>query len=79
MLSRAELEKFMSVLGFNIWQVERDYLQHLFLMLLSRHAGNELVFKGGTSLQKVYGLNRFSIDIDFTQNSDLDIELTFDR
>lgn len=79
MLSRSELEKFMSVLGFNIWQVERDYLQHLFLMLLSRHAGNELVFKGGTSLQKVHGLNRFSIDIDFTQNSDLDIELTFDK
>lgn len=79
MLSKTELERFMTTLSFNIWQVERDYLQHLFLMLLGRHIGNELVFKGGTSLQKVYGLNRFSIDVDFTKNSDLDIELTFGK
>ena len=28
------------------------------------------VFKGGTALQKVYGLNRFSIDLDFTAKED---------
>ena len=79
MLSKSDLERFKSTLGLNIWQVERDYLQHLILMFSSRHTGNELIFKGGTALQKVYGLNRFSIDLDFTKNNTLDIESTFDK
>lgn len=75
MLSREELEKFKSLLGFNTWQIERDYLQHLFLLFLSRKISNELVFKGGTALQKTFGLNRFSIDLDFTQNKELPKDL----
>ncbi|MBI4980536.1 nucleotidyl transferase AbiEii/AbiGii toxin family protein [Candidatus Woesearchaeota archaeon] len=70
MLSREELEKLKSSLGFNIWQIERDYLQHLFLLFFSRRISDELIFKGGTALQKAYGLNRFSIDLDFTKNKD---------
>lgn len=66
MLTKTELKKFVSTLGFNIWQIEKDYLQHLFLLFLSRHTKDQLIFKGGTALQKVYGLNRFSIDLDFT-------------
>lgn len=66
MLNKKELEKFKSVLGFNLGQVEKDYLQHLFLLFFSRSVKDEIVFKGGTALQKVYALNRFSEDLDFT-------------
>lgn len=71
MLTRTELEKFTSLLGFTIWQVERDYMQHLLLLFLSKRIGRGLVFKGGTALQKAFGLNRFSIDLDFTQEGNI--------
>src|SRR3989344_7708115 len=71
MISKEELERYALRLGFNLWQAERDYLQHLLLSSLSRRTADELVFKGGTALQKVFGLNRFSIDLDFTQNKPL--------
>ena len=67
MITKNELKEYCVLTGFNLWQTERDYLQHLFLIFLSKHSSNELLFKGGTALQKVYGLNRFSIDLDFTQ------------
>lgn len=50
----------------NVYQAEKDYLQHLVLSRLYANAGELLVFKGGTALQKIYGLNRFSEDLDFT-------------
>ncbi len=75
MLSRNELEKYKGMLGFNIWQAERDYLQHLLLLFLSKRTAGELIFKGGTALQKAFGLNRFSIDLDFTQSGDVPPEL----
>jgi len=59
MLTRKELESFRNVLGFNLGQAEKDYLQHLLLFLMSKNARSELVFKGGTCLQKAYGLGRF--------------------
>lgn len=71
MLAKADLEQFTAVLGFTIWQVERDYLQHLLLLFLSKRLGKGLIFKGGTALQKAFGLNRFSIDLDFTQEDEL--------
>ncbi len=74
MLNKEELIKLKPSLGFNLGQAEKDYLQHLFLLFLSRHLKNELVFKGGTALQKAYGLNRFSEDLDFTLNTDTNIE-----
>ncbi len=70
MLNRKSLESMKTVLGFNLGQVERDYLQHVVLLFLYRHAGNWLVFKGGTALQKTYGLNRFSEDLDFTSRKE---------
>jgi len=66
MITRPELETYRSVVGFNAWQIERDYLQHLVLLFLSRHTKEDLVFKGGTALHKAYALGRFSIDLDFT-------------
>jgi predicted nucleotidyltransferase component of viral defense system len=68
MLNKKSLESMKTVLGFNLGQVERDYLQHILLLFLYRHAGNWLVFKGGTALQKIFGLNRFSEDMDFTSS-----------
>ena len=70
MLNRKNLESMKTVLGFNLGQVERDYLQHILLLFLYRHAGNWLVFKGGTALQKIFGLNRFSEDMDFTSSKE---------
>jgi predicted nucleotidyltransferase component of viral defense system len=70
MLNRKSLESIKTVLGFNLGQVERDYLQHILLLFLYRHAGNWLVFKGGTALQKTLGLNRFSEDLDFTSGKE---------
>jgi predicted nucleotidyltransferase component of viral defense system len=69
MLSKEDLQKFRVAVGFNLGQVEKDYLQHLFLLFLGQEAKKELVFKGGTALQKIYGLNRFSIDLDFTSTN----------
>lgn len=71
MLSREELQREAATLGFTSWQAERDYLQHLFLLFLSRKIDQELIFKGGTALQKTFGLNRFSIDLDFTQQKEV--------
>lgn len=71
MITKEELEKYANQLGFNLWQAERDYLQHQLLSSLSRRTADELIFKGGTALQKVFSLNRFSIDLDFTQNKPL--------
>ena len=52
-------------MGFSQWQAEKDYLQHIFLYELYSFVNRELVFKGGTCLQKAYGLHRFSRDLDF--------------
>ncbi len=74
MLSKEDIIELKSSLGFNLGQLEKDYLQHLFLLFLSRHLKDELVFKGGTALQKAYGLNRFSEDLDFTLNREMNID-----
>ncbi|MDI6807196.1 MAG: nucleotidyl transferase AbiEii/AbiGii toxin family protein [Candidatus Aenigmarchaeota archaeon] len=66
MLNKEELRGYEKVVGLNLWQVEKDYLQHLLLLFLYQRIKTELIFKGGTALQKVFGLNRFSIDLDFT-------------
>ena len=63
MISKEDLKQYSKIIGFNLGQTETDYLQHLFLLLMSRHLYGELVFKGGTALQKAYGLNRFSVDL----------------
>lgn len=74
MLDKKELGKMKDLLGFNLGQIEKDYLQSLFLLFLSRNTENDLVFKGGTALQKCYGLNRFSEDLDFTLVKETDLD-----
>jgi predicted nucleotidyltransferase component of viral defense system len=72
MLDREELAEYGKGIGFrNIQQTETDYLQHIILSLLySLSKSNRLMFKGGTALQKLYGLDRFSVDLDFTTDLD---------
>ncbi len=75
MLDRRQLQELTKASGFNLWQTEKDYLQHIFLLFLSVESKRELVFKGGTALQKVYGLNRFSLDLDFTSTNNKEEEI----
>ena len=66
MIRKENLKQYCKQLKYNMAQVEKDYLQHLFLLYLSSEIGTEFVFKGGTALQKCLGLKRFSEDLDFT-------------
>ena len=66
MISREELARVAREMGYTLYQAEKDYLQHCFLASLYKVSANEFVFKGGTSLQKAYGLDRYSEDLDFT-------------
>ncbi len=67
MIDRTELERFGPP-GFHLGQKEKDYVQHWVLSYLSR-SGFGGAFKGGTCLQKAFGLPRFSDDLDFTLGS----------
>ncbi|MBS3137634.1 nucleotidyl transferase AbiEii/AbiGii toxin family protein [Candidatus Woesearchaeota archaeon] len=58
----------------NLGQAELDYFQILLLFILYQNYGKELIFKGGTALQKCYGLDRFSEDLDFTTKEKIDIK-----
>lgn len=69
MLSKEELGEYIEKTGMqNLWQVERDYLQHIVLKALYSKVSSGLVFKGGTALQKLGVVDRFSIDLDFTSS-----------
>lgn len=47
--------------------VDKDYVLGHFLSVFSKYCGNEMVFKGGTSLRKCYfETYRFSEDLDFS-------------
>ncbi len=66
LISKNELAEYKTVTGYaNLAHVEKDYLQHVLLSILSDAASENLVFKGGTCLQKCFGLPRFSEDLDF--------------
>jgi len=79
MLTRNGLLPYKDITGFNLGQIEKDYVQHLFLMNFYRRISNELVFKGGTALQKTYGLNRFSEDLDFTLSKKIELATIIDK
>lgn len=53
--------------------IEKDYFQDLFLFNLYKKT-NKFIFKGGTSLYKLYNLKRFSEDLDFSLLEDIDAE-----
>ena len=73
-MNRDELRKYIGITGYSLGQVEKDYLQHIILGELSRNIGGEITFKGGTALQKIGILQRFSEDLDFTAKKSIKID-----
>ena len=63
-MERFELEKYKEKMQYNLVQLEMDYFQHKILSELYKKF-NTIYFKGGTCLQKCYGIKRFSEDLDF--------------
>jgi len=63
MLTRKQLRE-MHAEAVPMHILELDYIQTILLKGMFR--SDDLVFKGGTCLRKVYGLNRFSEDLDFS-------------
>jgi len=66
MLNYNELENIARFKKLSLPNSEKDYLQDIILFSIYSYAGRDLVFKDGTCLYKVYKLNRFSEDLDFT-------------
>jgi len=64
MMSKEQLNEIAVKCGFSLYQQEKDYLLKLFLYYYYKHY-NHAVFKGGTCLKYLIGLNRFSEDLDF--------------
>lgn len=63
-MDKLELQTYTSKLNYNLGQLELDYYQHLILAKIFEKF-NTIYFKGGTCLQKCYGIKRFSEDLDF--------------
>ncbi len=73
MISRHDLVQAGRLKGLSAGDAEIDYLNDLILLSVSRRTKDELVFKGGTALYKLFKLDRFSRDIDFTAVRPLDL------
>ncbi len=66
MIDMQELRRVARTKGLtNIGYAEKDYFQEILLLGISREVPG-LVFKGGTALYKLHGLDRFSEDLDFS-------------
>lgn len=66
-LFRAAVQFTAAESGFVPRLIEKDYFCTVLLAYLSKEAGDELVFKGGTCLTKVHSeLYRLSEDLDYT-------------
>jgi len=74
MLDYKELEKIAELKHIYIANAEKDYLQELILFSIYSKISNNLLFKGGTCLYKIYKLDRFSEDLDFTLVRRLDFK-----
>lgn len=75
MLRKEKLMEIAKAKGLSEKNTEKDYLQELLLHWIYKYVSDMFVFKGGTALYKVYNLNRFSEDLDFTLNKrKLDID-----
>ncbi len=66
MLEKEQIERISGIKGLSVKNTEKDYLLEMMLFILTNETGKKLIFKGGTALYKLYSLNRFSEDLDFT-------------
>ena len=65
MLTRTQIQRLAQRNHIGMQAQERDYLQHLLLVLLYSRS-QALIFKGGTALRLVYRGGRYSEDLDFS-------------
>lgn len=68
MIKKDELRKIADAKRLSVENAEKDYLLELLLFYIYSEFGDTLILKGGTALYKLYNLNRFSEDLDFTLN-----------
>lgn len=74
-ITKEELKEYAKIRGFkNLGHAEKDYFQNLILFILYQNYGKNLIFKGGTALNKCFGLDRFSEDLDFTCHDKVNIK-----
>ncbi len=66
MLRKDELAQIADAKHLSLLNAQRDYVLEVILFALYASIKDELIFKGGTAMYKVYRLNRFSEDLDFT-------------
>ncbi len=64
MISKEQLNNIAQKTGLDLYQQEKDYMLKLFLYLYYKNY-EDAIFKGGTCLKYILGLQRFSEDIDF--------------
>lgn len=64
MITKEELINISKKTGLDLYQQEKDYLLKLFLSIYYKKY-EDAVFKGGTCLKYLFGLPRFSEDLDF--------------
>lgn len=64
MISKDQLQRLAQSTGLGLYQQEKDYLLKLFLYFYYKRY-QEAVFKGGTCIKYLLGLERFSEDLDF--------------
>lgn len=75
MITKEELKEYAKMKGIkNLGYAEKDYFQIIILFILYQNYGTTLVFKGGTALNKCFGLDRYSEDLDFTSQDKIDIK-----
>ena len=74
MLLRSQIQELAKTFTKNnVGHAEKLYLQDILLHSIYREVVGELVFKGGTALNKLYNLDRFSEDLDFTAAGEIDL------
>jgi predicted nucleotidyltransferase component of viral defense system len=64
MISKQQLNSIAVQTGLSLYQQEKDYLLKLFLFFYYKQF-EDAIFKGGTFLKYIFGLDRFSEDLDF--------------
>jgi predicted nucleotidyltransferase component of viral defense system len=79
MITKNQLKDYAKFKNLSLGNAEKDYLLELTLLIISRLTKNELIFKGGTALYKFHNLDRFSEDLDFSLNKELDLEYLFEN
>ncbi|MBI2464644.1 nucleotidyl transferase AbiEii/AbiGii toxin family protein [Candidatus Shapirobacteria bacterium] len=73
MLTTNQLKDFSKILKINDSVVAREYIQTLFLKeLYEEKYSQNIFFKGGTAIRLIFGGSRFSEDLDFTVNENIE-------